>query len=146
MYQAKWGFSPIAVTIVFGIYALAVLASLLVVGSLSDYVGRRPVLLVAVLLQAVAMTIFATARGVEALIVARVVQGIGTGGAAGAAGAGMLDFDRNRGTVANSVAPMLGTATGAMLSGILVQFLPGRRGWCTSSSASSSRPRRSASS
>jgi len=124
MYQAEWGFSPITVTIVFGSYALAVLASLLVVGSLSDYVGRRPVLLVAVLLQAVTMTIFATARGVEALVVARVVQGIGTGGAAGAAGAGMLDLDRDRGTLTNSVAPMLGTATGAALSGILVQFLP----------------------
>ena len=53
VYQAEWGFSPITVTLVFGIYALAVLAMLLVVGSLSDYVGRRPVLLVATLVQAV---------------------------------------------------------------------------------------------
>ena len=46
VYAAAWGFSPITVTVIFGIYALAVLASLLTVGSLSDYVGRRTVLLV----------------------------------------------------------------------------------------------------
>ena len=55
VYQAAWGFSPITITVVFGIYALAVLAALLVVGSLSDYVGRRPVLIAATLVQAVTM-------------------------------------------------------------------------------------------
>ncbi len=60
VYQAAWGFSPITVTVVFAIYALAVLATLLVVGSLSDYVGRRPVLIAATLLQAVTMVVFAT--------------------------------------------------------------------------------------
>src|SRR3954470_24784471 len=75
VYQAQWGFSPVTVTIVFGIYALAVLAALLTVGSLSDYVGRRPVLFVATLLQAIAMWVFAHAHGVSGLIAARVVQG-----------------------------------------------------------------------
>ena len=42
VYAAKWGFSPITTTVVFGVYALAVLAALLTVGSLSDHVGRRP--------------------------------------------------------------------------------------------------------
>jgi MFS family permease len=124
VYQAAWGFSPITITVIFAIYALAVLGTLLVVGSLSDYVGRRPVVLVATLLQAVAMTIFATAHGVPALLFARVVQGIATGGAVGAAGAGMLDFDRERGAVVNSVSPMIGLATGGLVSGLLVQFLP----------------------
>src|SRR5579859_1198267 len=44
-YQAKWGFSDLTVTVIFGVYAVAVLASLLVFGSLSDHVGRRPLLL-----------------------------------------------------------------------------------------------------
>ncbi|HEV7663905.1 MAG TPA: hypothetical protein VGQ62_10255 [Chloroflexota bacterium] len=35
-YQARWGFSPITIATVFGIYALAILATLLTVGSLSD--------------------------------------------------------------------------------------------------------------
>jgi predicted MFS family arabinose efflux permease len=124
VYQAAWGFSPITITVVFGIYAIAVLATLLVVGALSDYVGRRPVLFVATLLQAAAMVIFATAHGVGALVAARIVQGLSTGAAAGAVGAGMIDLDRAKGTVANAVGPMLGTATGGLLSGLLVQFLP----------------------
>jgi predicted MFS family arabinose efflux permease len=127
VYQAAWGFSPITVTVIFGVYALAVLAALLVAGSLSDYVGRRPVLFTAVLVQAVAMTVFATAHGVGALVVARVIQGLSTGAAAGAVGAGLLDLDRQRGTLANSVAPMLGTASGGLLSGLLVEYLPAPR-------------------
>src|SRR5262249_42374756 len=53
VYQAAWGFSPVTITVVFGVYALAVLAALLVFGALSDHVGRRPVLLATTLLQAV---------------------------------------------------------------------------------------------
>jgi MFS family permease len=124
VYEAAWGFTPITITVVFGIYAIAVLGALLVLGSLSDYVGRRPVLIVAALLQAVAMLIFATATSVSALILARIVQGISAGGALGAVGAGMLDIDRQKGTIANAVGPMLGTATGAIASGLLVQYCP----------------------
>ena len=70
------------------------------------------------------MMIFASAHGLAALIVARVVQGLATGAAIGAIGAGLLDIDRSRGTVANSVAPMAGTAMGGILSGLMVQYLP----------------------
>jgi predicted MFS family arabinose efflux permease len=124
LYQAAWGLSPVAITVVFGVYAVAVLAALLVAGSLSDFVGRRPVLLVAALLQAVTMVIFVTADGLGALIVARVLQGLSTGAATGAVGAGMLDLDRARGTTANAIGPMLGTGIGSLLSGLMVQFLP----------------------
>jgi MFS family permease len=124
VYQSEWGFSPMTITIVFGVYAVAVLAALLTVGTLSDHVGRRPVLLVALVLQAAVMVIFATAGGVPALLVARVVQGLSTGAAVGAVGAGMLDLDKAKGTMANAVAPVTGTATGALVSGLLVQFLP----------------------
>src|SRR6266516_3613853 len=43
IYQAQWHFTPITTTVVFGVYALAVLAALLTLGKLSDHVGRRPV-------------------------------------------------------------------------------------------------------
>ncbi|HEX3567095.1 MAG TPA: MFS transporter [Acidimicrobiales bacterium] len=124
LYQSEWGFSPMTITVVFGIYAVAVLLALLTAGTLSDHVGRRPVLLVALILQGAVMVIFATAGGVPALLVARVVQGLSTGAAVGAVGAGMLDLDKTKGTIANAVAPVTGTATGALLSGLLVQFLP----------------------
>ncbi|HEY4703833.1 MAG TPA: MFS transporter, partial [Streptosporangiaceae bacterium] len=124
VYADRWGFSPITTTIVFGVYALAVLTALLTVGSLSDHVGRRPVLLAALAVQVVAMVVFITADGVPQLLVARIVQGLSTGAAAGAIGAGMLDLNKTRGTIANAVAPITGTAAGALGSGLLVQYLP----------------------
>jgi predicted MFS family arabinose efflux permease len=70
------------------------------------------------------MVVFATADGLGALLAARVLQGLATGAALGAVGAGMLDLDRERGTVANAVAPALGTAVGGVLAGALVRYLP----------------------
>ena len=124
VYQAEWGFSALTTTEIFGIYAIALLGSLLIAGRLSDHVGRRPVLIVATLVQAVVMLMFATANGVGALMLARVVQGVATGAALGAVGAGMLDLDKARGPVANAVTPPLGTSTGGLLAGLLVHYLP----------------------
>ncbi|MGC5165549.1 MFS transporter [Luteimicrobium sp. DT211] len=123
-YQAEWGFTPITTTLVFGVYAVAVLAALLVAGRLSDHVGRRPVLLGAVGLQIGAMLAFTTATGVDGLMLARVVQGIATGAAAGTVGAALLDLSARHGALANAVATPIGTALGALGAGILVQYLP----------------------
>jgi predicted MFS family arabinose efflux permease len=125
LYQAMWGFSPVMLTIVFAIYALAVLAALLIAGRLSDHLGRRPVLIVAAIGQALVMLLFATAESVTGLLVARVIQGVTTGAAIGAIGAAMIDLDKSRGTVANAVAPPFGTALGALMGGIFLQYLPG---------------------
>ena len=124
IYQAEWGFSSLAISFVFGIYAVAVLGALLVAGRLSDYVGRRPVLIVATVVQAATMLLFAFADGLSTLIAARVIQGLSTGAAIAAVGAGMLDMDKARGAVANSVAPATGTALGGLLAGIMVHYLP----------------------
>jgi MFS family permease len=124
LYQAQWGFSPVTVTFIFGIYAISVLTALLFVGRLSDHVGRRPVLIAATAAQMATMVIFATASGVADLVLARIIQGLATGAALGAVGAGMIDLNKERGATANAVAPAFGTATGAMLSGFLVQYLP----------------------
>jgi MFS family permease len=124
IYQAQWHFTPITTTVVFGVYAMAVLAALLTLGKLSDHVGRRPVLLTAIAVHAGSLVIFATATGVPALLGARVVQGLSTGAALGAIGAAMLDMDRELGTFANAVAPGIGTASGAIASALAVRFLP----------------------
>ena len=124
IYQERWGFSSITVTLIFGIYALSVLTALLFGGRLSDHLGRRPVLIAATAAQTATMMIFATASGVGDLMLARIIQGLATGAAMGAVGAGMIDLNKARGTTANAVAPTFGTATGAMLSGYLVQYVP----------------------
>src|SRR4029078_3387381 len=113
IYQAQWHFTPITTTVVFGVYALAVLASLLTLGKLSDHVGRRPVLLTALAVHAGPLVVFRTASGAPELLGARVVQGLSTGAALGAIGAAMLDMDRELGTFANEVGPGVGRANGA---------------------------------
>ncbi|MEV4761706.1 MFS transporter [Micromonospora chokoriensis] len=123
-YQERWHFSPVTTTVVFAVYALAVLASLLTFGKLSDHVGRRPVLAVAIAVQMLSLVVFIFANGVPTLVVARLLQGLAAGAATGAVGAGMLDIDRARGTLANSIAPGIGTGSGALLSALLIDFLP----------------------
>jgi MFS family permease len=123
-YQAAWGFSALTTTIVFGVYAIAFLAALLTAGRLSDHIGRRPVLLAGIAGNVLALAIFVDAHSVAALVAARIVQGVATGGAIGAVGAGMLDVDQTRGAVANATAPGLGTTIGVLLSAFAVQWLP----------------------
>src|SRR5258708_15496635 len=97
-----------------------VLASLVTLGRLSDYVGRRPVLLAALAVQVASMVVFATAGGVGDLLLARVIQGLSTGAALGAIGAAMLDIDTKRGALANAISPGVGSGSGALLSALLV--------------------------
>ena len=92
VYQAKWHFSPITLTSVFAVYAVALLMALIFAGSLSDRVGRRPVLLGALAVQLVAMVLFGLAHGVGALFAARIVQGVATGVGMGAISAALIDL------------------------------------------------------
>ncbi|HEY2254105.1 MAG TPA: MFS transporter, partial [Variovorax sp.] len=102
----------------------AVLASLLVAGRLSDHIGRRPVLVASTLAQVVARGVLSMADGVCGLLAGRVIQGLATGAAVAAVGAGLLDIDRARGAIANAIAPISGTALGGLLGGLMVHFLP----------------------
>jgi MFS family permease len=124
LYQAQWGMSATGVTLVFGIYAVAVLASLLGLGRLSDRIGRRPVLFATLVAQVLAMGLLGTAGGFAGLIVARVVQGLATGAAIAAVGAGLLDLDKARGATANAITPPVGTALGGIVAGVVVRYLP----------------------
>ena len=124
LYQALWGLSPVMITVVFAVYALAVLTGLLFLGRLSDHVGRRPVLIAATLAQAMTMLLFATAASAAGLVLARIIQGLITGAALSAVGAAMIDLNKSRGTAANAVAPAFGSAAGGIVAGFFVQFLP----------------------
>ena len=124
LYQEHMQFSPAILTLIFGVYAFSLLAALLVVGSLSDYLGRRPVIFVALLLNMLAMLLFINAESVAWLIGARLIQGFATGMATSVLGAALLDFDRQQGPLITSVAPLLGMACGAMGCGLLAELAP----------------------
>jgi MFS family permease len=123
-YQEAFALSPVLVTLVFAVYAVALLKALLVAGSLSDHLGRKPVIFAALLLEAAGMVLFLAAHDLTGLLLARIVQGIATGIAAASIGAALVDVDRVRGQLVNSLAPLLGMAVGALGTSALVQFAP----------------------
>jgi len=124
VYGRDWHLTAANTSVVFGVYALSLLAGLLVLGRLSDHIGRRPTLGAAIATQIVAMAVFATAEGLSGLLVGRVLQGLSTGAGLAAVGAALLDVDSRRGTIANTVAPPAGSALGALAAAFAVQFLP----------------------
>ncbi|MET7243897.1 MFS transporter [Methylobacterium sp. EM32] len=125
IYQETLALSPVFVTLVFAVYAVALLKALLVAGSLSDHLGRRPVIAGALWLEAAAMGLFLlVGHGTGWLVVARIVQGLATGIAAASLGAALVDVDRTRGPIVNAVAPLAGMAVGALGTSALIQYAP----------------------
>ncbi|QWT21380.1 MFS transporter [Bacillus sp. NP157] len=124
LYQSEWGFSPTVLTVIFAAYAFALLATLLFGGRLSDHLGRRPVIVAAIVLEIVAMLVFILAAGPGWLIVARLVQGMATGLAMATLGTALLDLDRQRGALVNSIAPLVGLAIGPIAGTALVVLAP----------------------
>ena len=132
VYQEEFGFSSGVLTTIFGVYSFALLASLLVVGGLSDHVGRRPVLVVAFVLEAAAMGLFLLADDVGWLLTARVVQGLATGALTSTLGAMLLDLqhrDRPLAAFVNSASPGLGLSVGAVGASLLAQLVTSPTDW-----------------
>src|SRR3984885_1530981 len=91
VYEARFHFSPTTLTAVFAVYVLVLLVTLLIFGSVSDYLGRLPVILAALVLSVAACVVFLMAHGVGALYAARCLQGLATGLASGPIGAALID-------------------------------------------------------
>lgn len=128
LYEQEWGFEPWLLTFAFAIYAVTLLITLLVAGSLSDHIGRRPVLIGALALQIVAMLTFLFAPDIGWIVAARSVQGVATGAAMSTFTAALVELAPERqkklGATIGSTAPVGGIAIGAFLTGLAVQFVP----------------------
>ena len=128
VYAVKFHFSTISLTAVFAVYAITLLVALLFTGSLSDSVGRRPVILAGLAIQLAGMLMFLFASSVEWLFAARITQGIATGVVTSALSAASVDLQPpERPTLAstvNSATPILGLALGALASAAIVQYAP----------------------
>jgi MFS family permease len=124
IYQENFSVSPVLITVIFAVYAFALLAALLTAGSISDHLGRKPVIFFALVLEIVAMGLFVVASGPAWLIVARIVQGLATGIAGASIGAALVDVDRAKGQIVNSIAPLCGMAVGAVGTSALIQYGP----------------------
>ena len=130
IYARQDHLTAIAVTLIYSVYAAGILVSLLLVGHLSDWYGRRALLVPAALTALVATLVFATSSSLPALFLGRVVTGIALGAAVAAATAYLTDLDAGPGAaptrraqIVATVANVGGLATGPLLAGLLVEYV-----------------------
>lgn len=126
LYQVQFSFSATTLTSLFTVYVVVLLATLLFFGSLSDHVGRRPVMVAGLATGVAACTVFLIAHGVGLLFVARALQGVGAGLTTGAASAALLELRPGSATASlvSSAAPTGGQAVGAIGASALAQYAP----------------------
>ncbi|MDH4412683.1 MAG: MFS transporter [Rhizobium sp.] len=129
--QLEIGFSSAVLTGIFAVYTIALLATLLFMGSLSDHLGRRPVISAGFALMSFSLLLFWQADTVFALIVARVLQGIAAGLLLSALSAAVVDFEPKErpgsASIWNSVIPLAGLAIGALAAGLLMDLTAGAK-------------------
>ena len=122
LYEKKMGFGPLGVTVVFAAYVLGTLLALVLFGDLSDHIGRRAVLMIAVGWAAVSTGLFLAASGIGVLIVARVASGVATGTAT----AGLVELqprrDRQAAAVVAAGASMTGLGLGPLVAGAFAEY------------------------
>src|SRR5205807_3409875 len=126
LYRTKFGFSELMITVIFATYAAGVIAALLLVGRMSDEIGRRPVLGPGIALSALSAVAFLLAQGLAPLLLGRILSGLSAGIFTATATATLVDFapaERpGRGTLVATGANMLGLGCGALLAGLLAQY------------------------
>ena len=125
LYQRRFGFSELMITVIFATYAAGVIAALLLLGRLSDQVGRRWVLALGLSASALSAVPFPLAQGLPLLLVGRVISGLSAGIFTGTATATLVDLAASgrqaRATLVAAMANMGGLDCGPLLAGILAQ-------------------------
>ncbi|KAB1990741.1 MFS transporter [Streptomyces triticiradicis] len=128
LYQEKFGFSELTVTVVYAVYAFGVMGVLLLAGNASDSVGRRPVLLWGLGFAAASAVCFLCATGLGWLYAGRLMSGLSAGLFTGAATAYVMELappgGAARATFVATAANMGGLGCGPLLAGLLAQYAP----------------------
>ncbi|MFI6345844.1 MFS transporter [Streptomyces sp. NPDC050560] len=128
LYREEIGFSELIVTVIFAVYALGVIAVLLLAGDVSDRTGRRPVLLAALVFSAGSALCFLLESGLPLMFLGRVLSGFAAGLLSGAGTAAVLELAgpgrTARAGLAATAANMGGLGSGPLLSGLLAQYAP----------------------
>lgn len=128
LYQSDYHFTSAVITVIFGMYAVGVLVSLLFLGHASDHFGRRPVLAAALVVAFASTLLFVFAQNVPMLLIGRFLSGICVGLLSGTATAGLAELQpagnpQEAARVA-TFASMGGLALGALVAGLFAQFAP----------------------
>jgi MFS family permease len=127
LYEQQMGFGPLGVTVVFAAYVLGTLSALVALGDLSDHIGRRKVLAIAVACAAASTALFLSATGIGLLIVARIVSGLAAGFTTGTATAALAELqprgDRQAAAVVATGGNMAGLGLGPLIAGIFAEYV-----------------------
>jgi MFS family permease len=128
LYREQIGFSELVVTVVFAVYAIGVIAALLIAGDFSDVLGRRPILLCALGLAALSALCFLSEGGLPLLFAGRVLSGLSAGLLSGTGTAAVLELAppgrRARAGFAATAANMGGLGLGPLTAGALAEYAP----------------------
>jgi len=128
VYAGRFGFDGIVLTTVFAVYAVTLVATLLLCGRVADRFGRRPVILAGMLVACVALVVFAVAQSTGWLYAARALQGVAVGLISGPATAALVEIDpereARRPAMLAGVAQAAGSGLGPVISGCLAQWAP----------------------
>ena len=125
IYQQRFGFGELMVTVIFATYAVGVITGLILTGRLSDEIGRRRVLMFGLACAAASTVLFLVAQGVPVLLVGRLLSGLSAGSFAGTATAALIDLapeGRRDVAAAAAVAVTLGgLGLGPLVAGALAE-------------------------
>lgn len=126
LYRQTFGFSALMLTLIYSAYVVGNLFSLLVLGRLSDQLGRRAVALAGLVIAVAATAVFLAAASTPWLFAGRIVSGvaIALGSTAATAWLAELTPDRRRASVFATAGNFSGLAVGALLAGLLASFAP----------------------
>ncbi|MBM9505259.1 MFS transporter [Actinacidiphila acididurans] len=135
LYQHRDHFSTIMITVVYAVYAVGVIVSLFLGGHVSDWIGRKRVLVPALLIDVVSATIFLTEPSLPGLLVARVVNGISVGLTTATATAYLAELHQGtvkgapagptrKAQVVATAANLGGIGVGPLVAGLLAQYAP----------------------
>lgn len=123
IYAVELGFSSLTVTVLFAVYACGVFGALLMFGKLSDQIGRRPVLIAALVAALVSAAVFLLPASLTTLVVGRILSGISAGLMTGTGTAALVDlFPADRRTTAGALAVAVnsgGLAVGNLMGGVI---------------------------
>jgi predicted MFS family arabinose efflux permease len=125
VWQREWGFPDSIVAFTFAIYAFTFLAGLLAGGSLSDHLGRKPVILGSLAVAVASIVMFVVAPSIQWVIAARAVQGVAVGVVTAAYTAALVELatpGTRVGPVVAAAAPVGGLGLGALLGGVAVEL------------------------
>jgi MFS family permease len=127
LYRITFALSPLAITLIYAAYSVGVVPTLFFFGPLGDALGRKPLLIIAILFAIVGTLTLGFATSFDWLVIGRLAQGIGVGAVLGNATAALVEFEPNGNKqIASQIAGMAqlgGLALGPLAAGLMAEFL-----------------------